>query len=65
MKEQKEAISLYLIQKLLANTIFPRITGASTTKQVVDWSCNDNRDDFYVRLGIIHTFWRGHMHINW
>jgi hypothetical protein len=34
MKEQKDAISLYLIQKLLANTIFPRIIGASTTKQV-------------------------------
>jgi hypothetical protein len=32
VKEQKDAGALYLIQQSLANTIFPRIIGASTTK---------------------------------
>jgi hypothetical protein len=36
VKEQKDTNAFYLIQQSLANTIFPRITGASTRKQACD-----------------------------
>jgi len=36
VKKQKDASALYLIQQSLANTIFPRITEASTAKQAWD-----------------------------
>lgn len=36
VKEQNDAGALYLIQQSLANTIFPRIIGASTTKHAGD-----------------------------
>jgi len=36
VKEQKDTNAFYLIQQSLANTIFPRITEASTRKQACD-----------------------------
>ncbi|KAG6755804.1 hypothetical protein POTOM_039209 [Populus tomentosa] len=48
VKKQKDASALYLIQQSLANTIFPRITKASTAKRAWDMLQEEFRGDFEV-----------------
>nr|XP_034915098.1 uncharacterized protein LOC118049257 [Populus alba] len=45
VKKQKDASALYLIQQSLANTIFPRITKASTAKRAWDMLQEEFRGD--------------------
>ncbi|XP_011001722.1 PREDICTED: uncharacterized protein LOC105108918 [Populus euphratica] len=48
VKEHKDASALYLIQQSLANTIFSRITEASTAKQAWDMLQKEFRGDYKI-----------------